>query len=169
MRRRAFSALRSRFPSPVLPRRLADILRCSLGDSGFSIIRSSAVIYQQRVQQHFFNCPKYVTLAFIIWTPFGILTPAVHRQLSKLPTSTPRFSRACIDSPRDAETYETKLRDGDIVLAYVRSFLPTHTTVFLNYNRVSRYRRMVCQITYSRQSCSRYALSSPVNSRSLHH
>ncbi|KAI0928726.1 hypothetical protein AcW1_005890 [Taiwanofungus camphoratus] len=74
------------------------VLRAAnLGDSGFSIIRSSAVIYQQRVQQHFFNCPK---------------------QLSKLPTSTPRFSRACIDSPRDAETYETKLRDGDIVLAY---------------------------------------------------
>ncbi|CCL99113.1 uncharacterized protein FIBRA_01127 [Fibroporia radiculosa] len=69
----------------------------SLGDSGFSIIRSSAVIYQQRVQQHFFNCPK---------------------QLSKLPTSVPRFSRACIDSPRDAETYETKLRDGDIIIAY---------------------------------------------------
>lgn len=55
------------------------------------------MVHQQRTQQHFFNCPK---------------------QLSKLPTSVPRFSRACIDSPRDADTYETKLRDGDIVIAY---------------------------------------------------
>ncbi|PCH38203.1 hypothetical protein WOLCODRAFT_130753 [Wolfiporia cocos MD-104 SS10] len=69
----------------------------NLGDSGYTIIRSSSVLYQQRAQQHFFNCPK---------------------QLSKLPTSVPRFSRACIDSPRDAETYETKLRDGDIIIAY---------------------------------------------------
>ena len=42
-----------------------------------------------------------------------------HRQLSKLPKGVPGFSRAVIDSPREADTYETKLRDGDIVIAYV--------------------------------------------------
>ena len=42
------------------------------------------------------------------------------RQLSKLPKGVPGFSRAVIDSPREADTYETKLRDGDIVIAYVR-------------------------------------------------
>ncbi|KZT11357.1 protein serine/threonine phosphatase 2C [Laetiporus sulphureus 93-53] len=74
------------------------ILRAAnLGDSGFAIFRSSSVIHQQPVQQHFFNCPK---------------------QLSKLPTSIPRFSRACVDSPRDADIYETKLRDGDLIIAY---------------------------------------------------
>jgi protein phosphatase PTC7 len=30
----------------------------SLGDSGFSIIRSSSIFYTQPVQTHFFNCPK---------------------------------------------------------------------------------------------------------------
>jgi protein phosphatase PTC7 len=31
----------------------------SLGDSGFSIIRSSSVFYRQAIQTHFFNCPKW--------------------------------------------------------------------------------------------------------------
>lgn len=69
----------------------------NLGDSGFLIIRSASVIYQQDVQTHFFNCPK---------------------QLTKLPTASRRFSGACVDSPQDADTYETKLRDGDIVITY---------------------------------------------------
>ncbi|EED84184.1 predicted protein [Postia placenta Mad-698-R] len=46
----------------------------------------------------------------------GVLRAA--KQLTKLPASTPAFSRACIDSPRDADTFETKLRDGDIVVVY---------------------------------------------------
>jgi hypothetical protein len=42
------------------------------------------------------------------------------RQLTKLPADSGRkFAGACIDSPSDAETYETTLRDGDIVVAYV--------------------------------------------------
>ncbi|TFK42590.1 phosphatase 2C-like domain-containing protein [Crucibulum laeve] len=70
----------------------------NLGDSGFLIIRSSAVHYRQRAQTHFFNCPK---------------------QLTKLPANSGRrFSRACIDSPSEADVFETKLRDGDIVIAY---------------------------------------------------
>ncbi len=32
----------------------------SLGDSGFMIVRSSSVIHKQRVQTHYFNCPKLV-------------------------------------------------------------------------------------------------------------
>ncbi|KAG5342739.1 hypothetical protein C0989_008688 [Termitomyces sp. Mn162] len=40
-------------------------------------------------------------------------------QLTKLPTSSlRRFSRACVDSPSEAETYRVKLGDGDIVIAY---------------------------------------------------
>ncbi|KAF9005641.1 phosphatase 2C-like domain-containing protein [Cyathus striatus] len=70
----------------------------NLGDSGFSIIRSSSIIHRQKAQTHFFNCPK---------------------QLTKLPANAGRkFSRACVDSPSEAETYEMKLRDGDIVIAY---------------------------------------------------
>ncbi|KAL0946909.1 hypothetical protein HGRIS_013070 [Hohenbuehelia grisea] len=70
----------------------------NLGDSGFCIIRSSSVAYRQPVQTHFFNCPK---------------------QLTKMPVNSGRrFTRACVDSPREAQTYHTKLRDGDIVIAY---------------------------------------------------
>lgn len=29
-----------------------------------------------------------------------------------------------MDSPNDADTFQTQLRDGDVVVAYVRSFLP---------------------------------------------
>ncbi|KAJ2987240.1 hypothetical protein NUW54_g9484 [Trametes sanguinea] len=74
------------------------ILRAAnLGDSGFLVIRASSVIHQQRSQTHFFNCPK---------------------QLSKLPTSQKRFSRACVDQPSDADLHEMKLRHGDIIIAY---------------------------------------------------
>ncbi|KAI0748101.1 protein serine/threonine phosphatase 2C [Daedaleopsis nitida] len=74
------------------------VLRAAnLGDSGFLVIRSSSVIYQQRSQTHFFNCPK---------------------QLSKLPTAQKRFSRACVDHPSDADLCEMKLRHGDIVIVY---------------------------------------------------
>ncbi|CAK5279929.1 unnamed protein product [Mycena citricolor] len=69
----------------------------NLGDSGFSILRDSSVLYTQPIQSHFFNCPK---------------------QLTKLPQTGRRFTRACVDSPRAAETYETQLCDGDIVVAY---------------------------------------------------
>jgi len=56
------------------------------------------MMYKQPVQTHFFNCPK---------------------QLTKLPANSGRkFNRACVDSPKEADTYHTKLRDGDIVLVY---------------------------------------------------
>ncbi|KAJ7582724.1 phosphatase 2C-like domain-containing protein [Mycena floridula] len=74
----------------------------NLGDSGFSIIRASSVIHRQPSQTHFFNCPK---------------------QLTKLPANSGKsFSRACIDSPGDADEYQTKLRDGDIVVLYTDGF-----------------------------------------------
>lgn len=61
------------------------------------IIRSSTVLHKQQPQTHFFNCPK---------------------QLTKLPAnSRRRFSRACVDSPSEAETFRVKLRDGDLVIA----------------------------------------------------
>ncbi|KDQ60840.1 hypothetical protein JAAARDRAFT_190980 [Jaapia argillacea MUCL 33604] len=69
----------------------------NLGDSGYSIIRSSAIVYRQPAQTHFFNCPK---------------------QLTKIPSDARVFRGACVDSPSDADVYETRLRDGDIIIAY---------------------------------------------------
>jgi len=74
----------------------------NLGDSGFSIVRQTSIVHRQNSQTHFFNCPK---------------------QLTKLPTNAGRrFARACVDSPSEAEIYEAKLRDGDIVVAYTDGF-----------------------------------------------
>ncbi|KAI6150775.1 phosphatase 2C-like domain-containing protein [Pisolithus tinctorius] len=73
------------------------VLRAAnLGDSGFMIIRSSAIIHRQPTQTHFFNCPL---------------------QLTKLPPST-NADMHYIDLPDAAAEYEAKLRDGDIVVAY---------------------------------------------------
>ncbi|KAJ8589716.1 hypothetical protein M405DRAFT_738115 [Rhizopogon salebrosus TDB-379] len=69
----------------------------NLGDSGFLIIRSSSVIYQQPPQIHFFNCPY---------------------QLAKLPANEPKSNRHFVDRPSQAARYETKLRDGDIIVAF---------------------------------------------------
>ncbi|KAI0256686.1 phosphatase 2C-like domain-containing protein [Lactifluus subvellereus] len=69
----------------------------NLGDSGFMIIRSSSVFYRQRAQTHFFNCP---------------------RQLAKIPSVIEKLSGEDMDAPEDADIYETKLRDGDLVIAY---------------------------------------------------
>ncbi|KAI0065346.1 protein serine/threonine phosphatase 2C [Artomyces pyxidatus] len=69
----------------------------NLGDSGFMIIRSSSVFHRQRAQTHGFNFPK---------------------QLAKLPPLLKKFSGATMDLPQDADLYETKLRDGDIIIAF---------------------------------------------------
>jgi len=88
----------------------------SLGDSGFVIIRSSSLLYKQQPQTHFFNCPKLVLILRNIVDPHK----SNLRQLTKLPIkSRRRFSRACVDSPSEAETFRMVLRDGDIVIAYV--------------------------------------------------
>jgi len=77
------------------------ILRsANLGDSGLCIIRSSSMFYNSSPQTHYFNCP---------W------------QLAKL-QSAPGRSFGDEDSIRDlpsvAETYSTRLMDGDIVILY---------------------------------------------------
>jgi protein phosphatase PTC7 len=41
------------------------------------------------------------------------------RQLTKLPVGVKNFSRAVTDFPNQADLYETRLRDGDIVIVYV--------------------------------------------------
>ncbi|KAI0341673.1 protein serine/threonine phosphatase 2C [Trametopsis cervina] len=74
------------------------ILRAAnLGDSGFCIIRSSSVIHFQEAQTHYFNCP---------------------RQLSKIPAKGRLRGGMCADPATDADTYETKLIDGDIVILF---------------------------------------------------
>jgi len=70
----------------------------NLGDSGFAIIRSSTIIHQQYPQTHYFNCPK---------------------QLAKFPAAHARkYATSCSDSPREADLFETKVLDGDIVILY---------------------------------------------------
>ncbi|KDQ14074.1 hypothetical protein BOTBODRAFT_33185 [Botryobasidium botryosum FD-172 SS1] len=69
----------------------------NLGDSGFSIFRSSSLYYSQAPQTHYFNCP---------------------RQLAKYPAKS-RWSRDIIaDFPEHAATYSTRLRHGDVVIAF---------------------------------------------------
>ncbi|GJJ12445.1 hypothetical protein Clacol_006687 [Clathrus columnatus] len=73
----------------------------NLGDSGFSLIRSFNIAYSQSPQTHFFNCPY---------------------QLTKLPSSLRGYSGLYVDSPKDAETYSSQLRGGDIIIAYTDGF-----------------------------------------------
>jgi len=59
-------------------------------------------LYRSPPQTHFFNCP---------------------RQLTKLPASERRsFSRACVDAPSEANVFEVRLRDRDIVVVYTDGF-----------------------------------------------
>lgn len=39
-----------------------------------------------------------------------------------MPVNARKLRGAVIDSPSEADTYETKLRDGDLVIAYVQLF-----------------------------------------------
>ena len=60
------------------------------------------------------------------------LSAVTLRQLTKLPTNAGRkFARACVDSPSEADIYEAKLRDGDIVIAYVCFLWPNRGIPFL--------------------------------------
>ena len=42
--------------------------------------------------------------------------------MTKLPVESRRFNGACIDPPSDADIYEAKLRDGDIIVLFVRLY-----------------------------------------------
>jgi hypothetical protein len=44
------------------------------------------------------------------------------RQLAKVPSVIEKLSEE-MDSPEDADIYETKLRDGDLIIAYVSKTL----------------------------------------------
>jgi hypothetical protein len=68
--------------------------------------------------------PTFLTAPSSLWFLFIIILFSINlRQLTKLPANPGRkFSRACVDSPSDADTFQTMLRDGDVVVAYVRRF-----------------------------------------------
>jgi len=84
-----------------------------------------------------------------------------HRQLTKLPAGSGRkFSRACVDSPSEADTYSIKLRDGDIVVAYVR--LQSSSCAKRPLTKLSICRPMVFQTMSSLQKCWQSARWSPV-------
>lgn len=64
-----------------------------------------------------------------------LLTRRVYRQLTKLPANAGRkFARACVDSPSEAETYQTKLRDGDIVIAYARRVIFSYGLLIIDFS-----------------------------------
>ncbi|KAF8605232.1 hypothetical protein BDV93DRAFT_490502 [Ceratobasidium sp. AG-I] len=66
----------------------------NLGDSSFSILRSSSIFHEQKPQTHYFNCP---------------------RQLAKLlPTHKPHLRIR--DRPEHAAVYSAQLRHGDLVI-----------------------------------------------------
>lgn len=151
----------------------------SLGDSGFCIIRSSTCIHQQRGQTHFFNCPKSVPPFFChsCSRSSSQYSPIQCRQLAKIPSSPfSRFEDAESDSPKDADLYETKLRDGDIVILYVglpAAPYPGHTNISLSLSYHMCFprtgalmnRRTGFQTTSSPRSSPRYVLSYRVSSR----
>ena len=63
------------------------------------------------------------------------------RQLAKIPRVIGRSSGEVTDSPEDADIYETKLRDGDLVIAYVSNigtFLYHLANLYLSDGRVVR-------------------------------
>lgn len=65
------------------------------------------------------------------------------RQLAKIPSVIGRSAGAVTDLPEDADIYETKLRDGDLVIAYVRDIgisLHRLTDLCLSDGRVVRQR-----------------------------
>ncbi|CAE6531600.1 unnamed protein product [Rhizoctonia solani] len=66
----------------------------NLGDSSFSILRSSSIFHEQKPQTHYFNCP---------------------RQLAKLlPTQRPHLR--ITDRPEHADTFSAQLRHEDLVI-----------------------------------------------------
>ncbi|KAJ7449806.1 phosphatase 2C-like domain-containing protein [Mycena latifolia] len=69
----------------------------NLGDSGFCIIRSSSIFYNSSPQTHAFNTP---------------------RQLAKLQGARGRNQDSIRDSPKVAQQWDTRLRNGDIVILY---------------------------------------------------
>ncbi|QRV72829.1 protein phosphatase [Ceratobasidium sp. AG-Ba] len=66
----------------------------NLGDSSFSILRSSSIFHEQKPQTHYFNCP---------------------RQLAKLLPSH-RLHLRIRDLPEHADGYSAQLRHGDLVV-----------------------------------------------------
>ncbi|KAG8749075.1 hypothetical protein FRC12_013580 [Ceratobasidium sp. 428] len=70
------------------------LLAANLGDSGFSILRASSILHEQKPQTHYFNCP---------------------RQLAKLlPSHRPHLRIR--DLPEHADEYSAQLRHGDLVV-----------------------------------------------------
>ncbi|KAF8680885.1 Stage II sporulation protein E (SpoIIE) [Rhizoctonia solani] len=73
------------------------LLAANLGDSSFSILRSSSIFHEQKPQTHYFNCP---------------------RQLAKLlPTQRPHLR--ITDRPEHADTFSTQLRHEDLIILSV--------------------------------------------------
>jgi hypothetical protein len=59
----------------------------------------------------------------------------LNSQLAKLPPNEPKSNRHFVDRPSQAARYETKLRDGDIIVAFVRCSDSTElcTNFFFEY------------------------------------
>jgi hypothetical protein len=75
------------------------------------------------------------------------------RQLSKVTSVIETLSNEDLDSPEDADIYETKLRDGDLVIAYVSKTQAR----FDRRTHLSLFRRTDCQTTSSIMRSPRFA------------
>ncbi|KAG5642190.1 hypothetical protein DXG03_003428 [Asterophora parasitica] len=79
----------------------------------------------------------------------GVLRSA--KQLTKLPVNSQRrYARACVDKPSEADTFRTKLGDGDIVIAYVRRHLTPLATDGLSDNVFASEIVTICSLVSRR-------------------
>ena len=85
-----------------------------------------------------------------------LLTLSTFRQLAKLPSSQRLRGGACCDPASDADNVSLKLRDGDLVILFVRRSQISLCNIVLQES----WRPTAYQTTSSPQNSSRYAPSS---------
>lgn len=92
----------------------------SLGDSSFSLVRNDKIVHLQPPQQIYFNAPY---------------------QLSKLPASMASDPNSIQNVPSQADLFETRLQDGDMLICATDGFgdnvFPNETEILLGRIRAN--------------------------------
>ncbi|KAI9482968.1 MAG: phosphatase 2C-like domain-containing protein [Benjaminiella poitrasii] len=92
-----------------------EMTTCNLGDSAFLLVRDKKIVYESPSQQHYFNCPY---------------------QLTVVPDSYPNRDELVTDLPKDADTKNFFLKDGDLILlatdGYFDNMYPEETLEVIN-------------------------------------
>ena len=92
----------------------------SLGDSSFSLLRNDKIVHLQPPQQIYFNAPY---------------------QLSKLPASLASDPNSIQNVPSQADLFETRLQDGDMLICATDGFgdnvFPNETEILLGRIRAN--------------------------------